>query len=272
MLIKPLKFEQSITLLCLMLICFLAWIYLLFGAGMEMSPWEMTNFSLIPYRNAGTQMNMPEMGMKSIPWSQQHFLIVMLMWWVMMIAMMLPSASPMVLLYTRVMKHAKKNSTSQTLIPTIYFIAGYLVIWLLFSLVVTLLQWQLQQQDLLSVYLISNNRWMSGGLLITAGIYQFSPLKSACLKFCHAPAQFILNYMQVGKLGALKMGLRHGWFCLGCCWGLMLLLFVGGVMNVFWIVALSMFVLIEKVYRKSNSLTHFLGISLVVWGLAILMV
>ena len=272
MLIKLLKFEQSITLICLILICLLAWIRVFFGAGMEMSAWEMTNFSLIPYHHAGMQINMPEMGMQSIPWSYQHFLIIILMWWVMMIAMMLPSASPMVLLYARVMAHAQKNSTSQKLIPTAYFIVGYLVVWLLFSLLATLLQWQLEQQDLLSIHLISNNRWMSGGLLITAGIYQFSPLKSACLKFCRTPAQFIVKYMQVGKLGALNMGLRHGWFCLGCCWGLMLLLFVGGVMNLFWIVALSMFVLIEKVYPKSHGLTHFVSISLVIWGLAILII
>ena len=270
--IKLLKFEQSITLISLILICILALMYLFSGAGMEMNVWDMTNFSLMPHHHAGMQTNMPEMGMKSILWSYQHFFIVILMWWVMMIAMMLPSASPMVLLYASVIKHAQKNSTSQNLIPTAYFIAGYLVIWLLFSLLATVLQWKLEQQNLLSMNLISNNHWISGSLLITAGIYQFSPLKSTCLKFCRTPAQFIMYYMQVGKLGALKMGLRHGWFCLGCCWGLMLLLFVGGVMNLFWIVALSVFVLVEKVYPKSHSLMHFLSISLIIWGLAIFII
>ena len=270
MLVKLLKFEQLITLICLILTCFFALMYVFSGAGMGMSAWDMTNFSLMPHRHAGMQTNMPEMGMKSIPWSYHYFFINILMWWVMMIAMMLPSASPMVLLYARVMKHAQKNSTTKKLIPTAYFIAGYLVIWLIFSFFATLLQWQLVQQDLLSMNLISNNRWISGGLLIAAGIYQFSPLKSACLKFCRTPAQFIVVYMQVGKLGALNMGLRHGWFCLGCCWGLMLLLFVGGVMNLFWIVALSVFVVVEKVYPKSLGLTHLLSIGLIIWGLAIL--
>ena len=272
MLAKLLKFEQLITLICLILTCFLASMYVFSGAGMGMSAWDMTNFSLMPHHHAGMQANMPEMGMKSIPWSYEHFFITLLMWWVMMIAMMLPSASPTVLLYERVMKRAQKNSISQKLIPTAYFIAGYLVIWLLFSLLATLLQWQLVQQDLISMNLISNNGWISGGLLIAAGIYQFSPLKSACLKFCRTPAQFIVDYMQVGKLGALNMGLRHGWFCLGCCWGLMLLLFVGGVMNLFWVVALSVFVLVEKVYPKLHDLTHFLSIGLIIWGLAILII
>ena len=272
MLVKLLKFEQSITLVCLLLICFLAWIYVFFGAGMEMSAWEMTNFSLMPHHHAGMQMNMPEMGMKSIPWSFQDFLIIILMWWVMMIAMMLPSASPMLLFYARVMQHAQKNSISQKFIPTAYFVAGYLVIWLLFSLLATLLQWRLEQQDLLSMNLVTNNRWISGGLLIAAGIYQFSPLKSVCLKFCRAPAQFIVDYMQVGKLGALNMGLRHGWFCLGCCWGLMLLLFVSGVMNLLWIVGLSVFVLVEKVFPNTHRLTLLLNISFIAWGLAILIV
>ena len=272
MLVKLLKFEQFITLLCLILICFLAWTYLFFGAGMEMRAWEMTNFSLMPHHHAGMQMNMPEMSMHSTPWSYQHIIIMICMWWVMMIAMMLPSATPMVLLYSRVMQHALKNSNSQKLIPTTYFIVGYLVIWLLFSVLATLLQLQLEQQDLLSTNLISSNQWISGGLLISAGIYQFSSLKSVCLKSCRTPTQFIVKYMQVGKLGALNMGLRHGWFCLGCCWGLMLLLFVGGVMNLFWIVALSVIVLAEKVYPKSHGFMHFVGIGLIVWGLAILII
>ncbi len=272
MLVKLLKFEQSITLVCLLLICFLAWIYVFFGAGMEMSAWEMTNFSLMPHQHAGMQMNKPEMGMNSTPWSFQHCLIVILMWWVMMIGMMLPSASPMVLLYVLVMQHAQKNTLSQKMIPTAYFVAGYLIIWLLFSLLAALLQWCLEKQDLLSINLISSNPWLSGGLLITAGIYQLSPLKATCLKFCQTPAQFITNYMQKGKLGALKMGLRHGWFCLGCCWGLMLLLFVGGIMNLFWIVALSIFVLIEKVFPNTHNLTLLLSITFILWGLVILII
>ena len=272
MLVKLLKFDQLITVICLILTCFLAWMYVFSGAGMGMSAWDMTSFSLMPHQHAGMQMDMPEMGMKPIPWSFQHFLIIILMWWVMMIAMMLPSASPMLLLYVRVMQHAQKNTVSQKFVPTAYFVAGYLLIWLLFSLLATLLQWRLEQQDLLSMNLISSNRWISGGLLIAAGVYQFSPLKTACLKFCRSPAQFIANYMQKGRLGALKMGLRHGWFCLGCCWGLMLLLFVGGVMNLFWIVALSVFVLIEKVYSKARGLTHLLSISLIFWGLAIIII
>ena len=272
MLVKLLKFNRSITVICLTLICFLAWMYVFSGAGMGMRAWEMTNFSLMPHQHAGMQMNMPEMRMKSIPWSFQHGLIVTLMWWVMMIGMMLPSASPMVLLYVLVIQHVQKNTLSEKVVPTAYFVAGYLIIWLLFSLLATLLQLCLEQQDLLSMNLISNNRWLSGGLLITAGIYQLSPLKTACLTFCQTPAQFITNYMQKGKIGALKMGLRHGWFCLGCCWSLMLLLFVGGVMNLFWIVVLSILILIEKIFPNAHNITLLFNISFVVWGLIILIV
>ena len=272
MLIKLLKLEQSITSACLIAICLLAWIYVFYGAGMGMSAWEMSNFSLMPHQHAGMQMIMPEMGMKTTPWSFQHFLIVVIMWWVMMIGMMLPSASPVILLYERVINHAQKNILLKKVNTTAYFVAGYLLIWLHFSLFATLLQWGLEQQNWLSMSLISNNRWLSGGLLITVGIYQLSPLKTTCLKFCRSPAEFIVGYMRKGRLGAFKMGLQHGWFCFGCCWGLMLLLFVGGIMNLFWIIALTVFVLIEKVLPNSQNAALFLSVIFVMWGLAILFV
>ncbi len=271
MLIRLLKHESWVVAACLIVMCLLAWIYVISGAGMGMSAWDMTTFSLTPQLHAGMQMNMPEMGMVPTPWSFKHFLIVILMWWVMMIAMMLPSASPVVLLYVRVMQHAQKNSLAQTIIPIVYFVAGYLLVWLLFSLLATLIQWRLEWQGLLSMNLISNSSWISGGLLIAAGVYQLSPLKTACLKFCRAPAQFIAYYMQKDRFGALKMGLRHGWFCFGCCWGLMLLLFVGGVMNLLWIVALSTLVILEKILPEQHMLTLSLNWSFIIWGLAIIL-
>ena len=264
--------DRFITTICLVLICFLAWLYVLSGAGMGMTAWEMTNFSFTPYRHAGMQMYMPEMGMHLVPWSLQHSLLVLAMWWVMMIGMMLPSATPTILLYERVIQHAQKNMQSPRIVPTVYFVAGYLIIWLFFSVFATLIQWSLEQQDLLSMTLIANNRWLSGGLLITTGLYQLSPLKTACLNFCRAPAQFITDHMQLGKKGALKMGLRHGVFCLGCCWGLMLLLFVGGVMNLFWIVALSLLVLVEKLFPVPKKLAVIFNMALVLWGLVMLMI
>ena len=272
MLKKILKFDRLITTICLASVSFLAWLYVFSGAGMGMSAWEMTNFSLTPHRHAGMQMNMPEMGMYLIPWSFQHSVLVLSMWWVMMIGMMLPSASPTILLYERVIQHAQKNTQWSQTIPTAYFVAGYLIVWLFFSVYATLIQWYLEQQDLLSMALIANNHWLSGGLLITAGLYQLSPLKTACLKSCRAPAQFITQYMQKGKIGALKMGLRHGLFCLGCCWGLMLLLFVGGVMNLFWIVALSLLVLVEKVFPVSKKLPTIFNMALVLWGFILLVI
>ena len=161
MLKKILKSDRLITTICLASVCFLAWLYVFSGAGMGMSAWEMTNFSLTPHRYAGMQMNMPEMGMYLIPWSFQHSVLVLSMWWVMMIGMMLPSASPTILLYERVIQHAQKNTQWPQTTPTAYFVAGYLIVWLFFSVYATLMQWYLEQQDLLSMALIANNHWLS---------------------------------------------------------------------------------------------------------------
>ena len=265
---KILRHDRWIVVICLSFVCGLAWLYLLNGAGMGMSPLAMTSFTLIPYRTAGMSMNMPEMGMLMGTWSGQQWLITLLMWWIMMIAMMLPSAAPMVLLHARVVRHAQRLSPLQ--VPSASFVGGYILVWLLFSVLATVLQWALQQQDWLSMNMATSNGWLSATFLILAGGYQLSTIKQVCLKFCSSPAAFIAQHMQPGNWGALSLGVRHGLFCLGCCWLLMLLLFVGGVMNLLWIAVLSLFVWIEKFLPAWPMLPRLAGIGLIIWGLTIL--
>ncbi len=266
-----LRHDQWIVCAGLVAITGLAWIYILSGAGMSMNPFDMTTLSLVPHQNAGMAMNMPEMNMVVGAWSLSQWITVFMMWWIMMIAMMVPSASPMVLLYARVLRHAQKNNQIiHFAIPTTAFVSGYLISWFGFSVAATTLQWLLEQNDLLSMKMISNNTWLSGCLLITVGIYQLTPLKLACLKHCRSPAEFISSHMKNGHWGALQMGFKHGIFCVGCCWFLMLLLFVGGVMNLLWIAILSLFVLSEKVLPHGQVISRFTGYLLVVWGAVIL--
>lgn len=266
-----LRHDQWIVCAGLVAISGLAWIYLLSGAGMAMNPFDMTTFSLVPQKNSDMAINMPEMNMIAGAWSLSQWIIVFMMWWIMMIAMMVPSASPMVLLYARVLRHAQGNNhITHFAIPTTAFVSGYLISWSGFSITATTLQWLLEQSDLLSMKMISNNTLLSGSLLITVGIYQLTPLKLACLKHCRSPAEFISGHMKNGHWGALQMGFNHGVFCVGCCWFLMLLLFVGGVMNLLWIAILTLFVLSEKVLPFGQLISRLTGYLLVVWGAVIL--
>ena len=255
----------------LVTITVLAWVYLLSGAGMAMNTSEMAVLSFIPYQHAGMSMNMPGMNMIASDWSPGHWAIVLMMWWIMMIAMMVPGAAPMILLYARVIRHAQRNEqTTRITGLTSFFVIGYLVSWLLFSVIATSLHWGMEQNDWISMKMITNKGWLSGSLLIAVGIYQLTPLKAACLRHCRSPAEFIAGHMKKGNLGALQMGLEHGIFCVGCCWLLMVLLFVGGVMNLLWIVFLTFVVLFEKILPHGELVTKFTGLVLIAWGAFIL--
>jgi len=162
------------------------------------------------------------------------------MWVIMMIGMMLPSAAPMILTYASIGKHQKQYQ------HTVSFSMGYLSVWTIFSLIATLLQWALDQTALLSPSMVSQSPMLGASLLIIAGLYQFSPLKNACLTQCRSPFQFIMTRLRPGTKGAFVMGIKHGAFCLACCGFLMTLLFVGGVMNLIWIASITFFVLLEK--------------------------
>jgi predicted metal-binding membrane protein len=184
---------------------------------------------------------------------------LVLMWWVMMAAMMLPSATPAILLYARV-RHAR--SRDATIAGSWVFLAGYLAVWLLFALIAAV-----AQRLLTGASMALDNRIAEGVVLVLAGLYQLSPLKAACLRQCRSPAQFLSRYWQPGVRGAVQLGLLHGAYCLGCCWVLMLLLFVGGVMNLLWVVALTLIVAVEKLVPQGERLAQILGIGLVLWGL-----
>ena len=268
---KLLGHQRLLVLSGILLLTLVAWWFLFHGAGMHMSIFEMAQFSLIPYQSAAMSMDMPEMGMHLQAWVWRDWSIALLMWWVMMVAMMLPSATPTILLYARVMHFAKKDTDSIIVVATFSFMLGYLSSWLIFSFFATFFQWALQQANLLSMLMIVRSGWLSGLLLVIVGLYQLSPFKQHCLKYCQSPASFISTHMRYGQFGAYQMGLKHGIYCVGCCWLLMLLLFVGGVMNLVWIAILSIFVLAEKAFPHISKLPQLSAILLLTWGMTILM-
>jgi predicted metal-binding membrane protein len=176
-------------------------------------------------------------------WDFTHLVLLFAMWVVMMIGMMLPSAAPTLLLYACIVRKSPESERAGTYVYS--FAAGYLLIWTAFSLLATVLQRWLAHLLLLSPMMESRG-WLGGALLIVAGLYQLTPFKRNCLESCRSPAAYIAGHWKRGGTGALRLGIGHGLYCLGCCWALMLLLFVGGVMNLWWIAALTIFVLLEK--------------------------
>jgi predicted metal-binding membrane protein len=198
------------------------------------------------------------------PWTATEFALRLLMWVVMMVAMMVPTAAPMTLMYAAV---ARKAATQHSPVaPTFVFVAGYIAMWTIFSLVATLAQFALDRAALLSPMMVSSSATLGAALLIAAGIYQLTPLKNACLRNCRAPAHFMARHWHTGGLGAFRMGLRLGAYCVGCCWILMGLLFVGGVMNLLWIAAIAVFVLLEKTIRFGVVTGRLAGAAMIAAG------
>jgi predicted metal-binding membrane protein len=175
-------------------------------------------------------------------WDARYALLVFLMWTVMMVAMMLPSAAPAILIFGRVVR----GSRDAPVLRSYAFAAGYLLSWTAFSAAATTLQWLLWRAGALDPMMQVRAPLLGAALLGVAGVYQFTAMKRACLAQCRGPMDFLSRHWRPGAFGALRMGAAHGAFCVGCCWGLMLLLFTGGVMNLAWIVAIAVFVLVEK--------------------------
>jgi predicted metal-binding membrane protein len=226
----------------------LAWVYLAAGAGIDMS--------------------MVDMPMEPIPWSTYYAALVFTMWWVMMIAMMVPSAAPMVLLFTAIKR--KQGASVSPSVEAWVFLGGYLLVWAGFSLVAALAQWGLERAGLLSMAMASASATAGGVILLAAGLYQFTPVKSACLRYCRSPVLFLSRHWRPGVAGALRMGLRHGSYCLGCCWFLMVLLFVSGVMNLVWIAGIALYIAFEKLLPLGHRLSRAAGVGLIVSGAIIL--
>lgn len=265
---RVLRRDRLITAAGIGVLCALAWAYLITGAGLGMPLAEMTRAALFPHTLAGSATA------GQIPaWSPWEALLMVLMWWVMMIAMMTPSAAPMILLHARVARHAQAGGKDPqgVLDRTAVFCAGYLLVWLAFSILATALQTGLQAAGLVSALgMWSASGVLSAAVLVTAGVYQWTPLKNACLAHCRAPVQFLTRHWRPGRLGALRLGMRHGAYCVGCCWALMALLFVGGVMNALWIAALTVVVLVEKLASAGAVISRVGGALLVLWGIATL--
>jgi predicted metal-binding membrane protein len=277
---RLLKRDRVITLAGLTALCALAWLYVVTGARLGMSAWEMTTLALFPHQHARDVMpSMPGMDMGAtapmwMAWGFATWALMIAMWWIMMIAMMTPSATPTILLYARVHRHALVQGQIQDkLAPTGAFAAGYLLVWLGFAAAAATLHWALERAGLVSAMMMgSQSRLLSGAVLITAGLYQLSPLKNICLAHCRTPTSFLSRHWRPRALGALRLGAMHGGYCVGCCWLLMALLFVGGVMNLTWIAALAILVLIEKVLPPGQWVGRGVGIALIVWGVATLVV
>lgn len=202
-------------------------------------------------------------------WSIGYAVVMFFMWWIMMIAMMTPSAAPLVLLYARVYRHEQRlGKLPVGVVPTFVFVLGYLLSWGCFSLVATALQRGLERADLLHQMMMwSISPLFTAVLLIAAGLYQLTPLKLACLQHCRSPAQFLAEHFQPGTPGALRLGWKHGLYCLGCCWFLMALLFAGGIMNLLWIAGLAIYVLVEKVAPNGQLISRVAGFAMVLVGL-----
>lgn len=266
---RMLRHERLVTTAGLALLCVLAWLYVLAGAGLGMSPWRMTTLSLFPHKVAE---DAAAMGMASA-WSLGLWTLTLAMWWVMMIAMMAPSAAPTILLYGRAHRHALGREQVTGPAPTWAFAAGYLLVWLGFSLAATGLYWGLERMGLVSAATMgSGSRWLSGAVLVAAGLYQLSPLQQACLGHCRSPAAFLSRHWRPGAAGAVRLGVLHGAYCVGCCWMLMALLFVGGVMNLAWIAALTLLVMAEKVLPGGPWIARACGVAMLGWGAATVLV
>jgi len=209
-------------------------------------------------------VGMPLGGDAGADWSAGTLLPLFLMWAGMMVAMMLPSATPMILTFAAVNRNRRRQE--RPYVPVTIFVAGYVAVWTAFSLVAAIAQWLLHRQALLSPAMASRSAWLGGALLLAAGLFQFTPLKHACLTQCRAPFDFIMTRWRESAGGALRMGLEHGLFCAGCCWALMGLLFVAGVMNILWIAALSLIVGLEKLLPRGLWLSSATGVILTAWG------
>ena len=215
--------------------------------------------------NSGDGMSMSMAAGNVHSWTGVDFVLMFVMWSVMMVAMMVPSAAPMLLLFATV--NRRRREQSRPFVSTGVFLSGYIVVWSLFAVGATLGNWGLHQASLLgSMMGESSSGYLGGGLLLTAGLFQWSRLKYVCLTHCRSPLSFLMSDWKEGTAGAFKMGLQHGKYCLGCCWVLMALLFVLGVMNLVWIAALAAFVLAEKVAPAGEKVSRVTGVLLIAWG------
>jgi predicted metal-binding membrane protein len=228
----------------------LSWIYLInASAGMR---------SMLSQAEMHAAMGMAEM--QSWP---RELAALFIMWAVMMVGMMLPSAAPLILLILGVYR---RRDDRHTRLNSLLFLGGYLLVWTLFSLVAASGQIALHRAALLSAEMEARSGILAAAILIITGVYQWLPMKGACLSHCRSPLSFLSHHWREGRAGAVRMGFVHGLFCVGCCWALMALLFIAGVMNLLWVAAIAVFVLVEKLSRQGLLFGRVAGVLLVGWG------
>lgn len=244
--------DRRVVAVSLVLVVALAWLYLWRDAA-AMSHMEMAGMPMAGMQHA--------VGAGAIA-------LTFAMWTIMMVGMMLPSAAPAILLYAALVR---KNGERGTVLPAVWvFTSGYLVAWTGFSLAAALVQVALEQAALMTPMMQSASRGLNAAILIAAGIYQWLPIKGICLRKCHHPIEFFATRWRAGAGGAFRMGLEHGLYCVGCCWVLMLLLFVAGVMNLLWVALIAGFVFVEKLLPAARFTTRFASVALVLSGVALL--
>lgn len=273
-----LRRDRAVVLSALAVVVLASWAYVLAGAGMGMSAWEMSSLDLALGRARPKLMGQvtghmsgamgDAMSVMATParWNLEYAGIMVSMWWVMMIAMMVPSAAPMILLYAAVARRQREIG-SDALLPTGIFAWGYVAVWGFFSVIAAALQRGFEAAGILSPMMLSPTSLLfAAAILVAAGLYQLTPVKQACLRHCRGPLQFLMGHWRPGRRGAFCMGVKHGAYCLGCCWALMTLLFFGGVMNLYWIAGLAVIVLLEKRIPSGDTLGKVIGGLLMLWG------
>jgi predicted metal-binding membrane protein len=252
---RSVDWNRLVALLALVTVFTLAAAYTVLGIGLDMSALEMTS--------------MPrDMLMARPAWTPIYGATVFMMWWVMMIAMMVPAATPMILLHMELQR--RTMGAASALRSTGSFGIGYLSVWGLFSVSAMLLQWLMDEAGWLSAMMATSTLTIGGLILIAAGAYQLTPLKGTCLARCQNPVRFMVTHRRPGLSGAFKLGLLHGAHCVGCCAFLMMLLFFGGIMNLYWIAGLSAYVLIERVLVRRRWVGRGVGAILIVAGAALI--
>jgi predicted metal-binding membrane protein len=252
---SALRRDRLVVIAGLVAVTLLAWGYLAY-LRWRMSPAETM-------ASMASEMAMPN----ARSWGAVELLLLFAMWSVMMVAMMVPSVTPLILAFARA---RRRRSGSGVVGSAAVLLLGYLAVWTAFSAVAALMQWTLHRAALLSPMMVSVSPVLGGTLLLVAGAYQFSPLKRACLAHCRSPLHFVLTELGGGWQGPFVIGLKHGAYCVGCCWTLMALLLVAGVMNLFWVVAIALAVLVEKVASAGRALGRMAGAALIAAGIVLL--
>jgi len=239
--------EQLSAFFCLTIVILISWAYMLHMG------WRMPGIER-------------EMILACVcQWGPGDIVHSFIMWAAMMVAMMFPSAMPMILMFTTI--NQQQRETQRPLIPTGLFVLGYFLVWTAYSVFAAIVQWGLHVAALLNHTLVITSPLLSGVLLVAAGVFQWTPFRDACMLKCRSPLGFLMAEWREGRFGALIMGLKHGLNCVGCCWLLMLLSFVLGVMNMVWMAIVTIFMLVEKAYPGSQWVSRTTGLVLVVWGL-----